>query len=373
MSLHSSLITTTKPFLRALQGETIIPPPLWLMRQAGRYLPEYRHVRASVHSFLELCYSPELAAEVTLQPIRRYGFDAAIVFSDILVVPDALGQSVTFHEGRGPTLERLENKSDVTRLSLERVTTYLAPIYKTVHNLAQTLSPTVALIGFSGAPWTVAAYMIEGGASKDFTHAKLWSLGQGPLEQLMELLTEATTRHLLAQIAAGAEAVQVFDTWAGILPENEFHRFVVQPTKEVVNSVHRIYPDIPIIAFPRGAGVQYEAFVAETGVQAVSLDSSVPLPWAASRLQPHVTIQGNLDPLVLVAGGKPMLTRVQRIVDILSHGPFIFNLGHGIVPETPLEHVTELVEYIRICGKSEQKSTALNKTGSAKALCFSSF
>ncbi len=350
MSLQSPFISTAKPFLRALRGETIIPPPLWLMRQAGRYLPEYRQVRARVHSFLELCYSPELAAEVTLQPIRRYGFDAAILFSDILVVPDALGQPVTFHEGRGPTLERLKNKADVTRLSLEKFISSLAPVYKTVQFLAQTLSPTVALIGFAGAPWTVAAYMIEGGGSKDFAHAKLWSLGQGPMEQLMELLTEATIRHLLAQIAAGAEAVQVFDSWAGVLPENEFLQFVVNPTKKIVERIHKTYPTIPIIAFPRGAGIQYKIFVKETGVQAVSLDSSVPLMWAAKYLQPYATIQGNLDPIALFAGGNNMLKRVQRIIDVLSHGPFVFNLGHGIVPETPLEHVAELVKYIRLCG-----------------------
>ncbi len=363
MSVHSPFITTAKPFLRALRGESIIPPPLWLMRQAGRYLPEYRHLRASGHSFLELCYSPELAAEVTLQPIRRYGFDAAILFSDILVVPDALGQSVTFHEGKGPTLERLKSKADVTRLSLEGFISSLAPIYKTVQSLAQNLSPTVALIGFAGAPWTVAAYMIEGGGSKNFFHAKLWSLGQGPMEQLMELLTEATIRHLLAQIAAGAEAVQVFDSWAGVLPESEFYRFVVKPMKNIVERIHKIYPNIPVIAYPRGAGVQYKVFVTETGVQAVSLDSSVPLMWAARHLQPHVTIQGNLDPLALCAGGEPMLKRVQRILDVLSHGPFIFNLGHGILPETPLEHVAELVKYIRLCGKTTGGECCLHQCG----------
>ncbi|VBB69537.1 Uroporphyrinogen III decarboxylase [invertebrate metagenome] len=367
MPLHSPCITTVKPLLRALQGETVIPPPLWLMRQAGRYLPEYRHVRASVHSFLELCYSPELAAEVALQPIRRYGFDAAILFSDILVVPDALGQPLVFHEGKGPTLERLECKADVTRLSLDQLTNHLTPVYKTVQCLASTIAPTVALLGFAGAPWTVAAYMIEGGGSKDFSQAKLWALGKGPLEQLMELLTEATTQHLLAQIAAGAEAVQVFDTWAGVLPESEFSRLIIKPTENVVRSVHRVYPDVPIIAFPRGAGAQYEAFVTETGVQAVSIDSSVPLMWAASRLQPHVAIQGNLDPLALVAGGESMLQRVHRIVDILSHGPFVFNLGHGIVPETPLEHVAALVEYVRICGQSEREVANRQNT----AFCFS--
>ncbi len=345
-SLYSRSIPT-KPFLCALKGETVMPLPVWLMRQAGRYLPEYRRVRAKADSFLKLCYTPDLAMEATLQPIHRYALDAAILFSDILVIPDALGQQVVFHEGKGPILDRLESEMDMASLSLNRLASHLAPVYETVHRVAEALPPTTALIGFAGAPWTVATYMIEGGSSKDFARAKSWVLEGKRLTRLVELLIEATAQHLLAQIAAGAEAVQIFETWAGVLPEDEFHHWVTEPVAAIAAAVHRVYPDVPVIAFPRGAGVHYETFIAKAGVQAVSVDSSIPLKWIAERLQPRVTVQGSLDPSVLVAGGESMCRRVYSIADALGHGPFIFNLGHGVAPETPPEHVTQLVKSVR--------------------------
>lgn len=346
--LHNNLATIAKPLLRALRGETVIPPPLWLMRQAGRYLPEYRRIRASVHDFLELCYSPELAVEVTLQPVRRYGLDAAILFSDILTVPDALGQPVVFHEGRGPILDPLKGKADVACLSLDRLESHLAPVYEAVRYLAKALPPDVALIGFAGAPWTVATYMVEGRGSKDFSRVKAWALWEQPLfRRLTELLTEATIRHLLAQIAVGADAVQIFDTWAGVLPGDEFHRWVIEPITSIVSAVHKSYPDVPIIVFPRGAGILYRTVAIRTGVQAVSVDSSVSPAWAARYLQRYVTVQGNLDPLILAAGGESMREEVYCILDTLGCGPFVFNLGHGVIPETPPEHVAQLVGYVR--------------------------
>ncbi|MEO5373384.1 MAG: uroporphyrinogen decarboxylase [Alphaproteobacteria bacterium] len=338
---------SAKPFLRALRGDVMSRPPFWLMRQAGRYLPEYRRTRESVGGFLELCYSPSAAVEVTLQPLRRYGMDAAILFSDILVVPDGMGRAVTFKEGEGPVLTPLSGLADVERLDVDRVTTHLAPVYETVRRLAAAIPAETALIGFAGAPWTVATYMIEGGGSKDFATAKTWAFGGGPMEALMERLVEATARHLIAQIDAGAEAVQIFDTWAGVLPEPEFRRLVIGPIKAVAERIRKERPGIPVIGFPRGAGVLYEAFVAETGVNGVSIDSTVPLTWAAERLQPHCTVQGNLDPIRLVVGGPDMVLRIRQILESLGRGPFIFNLGHGIVPQTPPENVDLLTKTIR--------------------------
>lgn len=338
---------TKKPLLRALAGETVESPPFWLMRQAGRYLPEYRKTRGGAGGFLNLCYTPDLAVEVTLQPLRRFNMDAAILFSDILVVPDGLGQSVAFREGEGPILTPLVTAADVDALDLDRLIGHLAPVYETVRHLAAAIPEKTALIGFAGAPWTVATYMIEGSGSKDYPKAKLWAFGSGPMDRLMEILTEATSRHLIAQIDAGAEVVQIFDTWAGVLPEIEFRRWVIQPLRKIVDRIRQERPGIPIIGFPRGAGVLYEAFVTETGVNGVSIDASVPVGWARERLQPLCTVQGNLDPLLLVQGGERMLERIDMILQTLGSGPFIFNLGHGIVPQTPPENVAALTERIR--------------------------
>lgn len=337
-----------KLLLRALAGETLSIPPVWLMRQAGRYLPEYRETRQKAGGFLQLCFTPDLATEVTLQPIRRYGFDAAILFSDILVIPHALGQKVWFQEGEGPKLEALMDSSELGRLSLETLHDRLEPVYETVDRLSTALPQETTLIGFAGAPWTVASYMIEGGSSKDFQKAKTWAYGDPEgFQRLIDLLVEATSRYLCRQIEAGAEALQVFDSWAGVWPESAFRRWCLDPMAAIVRQVKAQHPTVPIILFPRGAGPLYPAVAAETSADGLSLDTTVPLAWAAKELQPHVTVQGNLDPILLVAGGEALETAAKTILDGLSGGPFVFNLGHGIVPQTPPEHVAKLLDIIR--------------------------
>jgi uroporphyrinogen decarboxylase len=337
-----------KPMLRALAGEVMTRPPIWLMRQAGRYLPEYRAVRKNVADFLELCFSPELAIEVTLQPIRRYGFDAAILFCDILVVPYGLGQKVAFREGEGPVLEPVRNVADLASLDPAPVRERLAPVYQAVRGIAAALPPEVALIGFAGSPWTVATYMVEGGTSRDFQTIRLWAYGDPEgFSTLIDLLVTATIEHLSAQIEAGVEIVQLFDTWAGILPEAAFRRFVIEPTRRIVAALSSRHPGIPIIGFPRSAGLLAEAYATETGVTAISLDATMPLSVARDRLQALRPVQGNLDPLLLVVGGDAMAAQARAILNTLAGGPFIFNLGHGIVPQTPPEHVQRLVDIVR--------------------------
>ena len=337
-----------KTLLRALKGETAIPPPIWLMRQAGRYLPEYRAIRAKARNFLDLCFTPELAVEVTLQPIRRYGFDAAILFSDILVVPHALGQRVWFEEGAGPRLEPLRRIQELARLTVGGLHETLAPVYETLRRLRAELPEQTALIGFAGGPWTVASYMIEGGTSKDFAVAKTWAY-RAPDEfaLIIDLLVESTSEYLIAQVEAGAEVLQLFDSWAGVWPEAALRRWCLEPVAEIVRRVKVAHPDVPVILFPRGAGPLYEAFAGEAGAEGLGLDTTVPLVWARERLQGAVTLQGNLDPLLLVAGGAALDQAVARILDTLGAGPFIFNLGHGITPETPPEHVERLVSLVR--------------------------
>lgn len=337
-----------KRFIRALKGETLTPPPVWLMRQAGRYLPEYRQVRADTKGFLDLCYTPEKAVEVTLQPLRRYGFDAAILFSDILVIPHALGQHVEFRAGEGPVLEPIREVAGLEKLDVNRVVDHLAPVFETVRGLARSIPETTALIGFCGAPWTIATYMVEGSGSKDYAETKAWAYGDPDgFGRLIDLVVEASTAYLLAQVEAGAEAVQIFDSWAGVLPEEAFRRWVIEPNRRIVEGLKARHPDLPVIGFPRMAGPMYEAFVKETGVDAVSLDTTVPLGWAAERLQPLCTVQGNLDPLLVVQGGPAMERAVAHILETLGKGPFVFNLGHGIVPQTPPEHVAALIEQVR--------------------------
>jgi uroporphyrinogen decarboxylase len=345
--LNDTSAGTAKPLLRALGGMPNETPPVWLMRQAGRYLPEYREIRAKAGSFLELCYDPEEAAEVTLQPVRRYAMDAAILFSDILVVPHAMGQSVAFREGEGPVLEPVRDLAAIEALDPEGVAGRLAPVYATVERVAAALPDAVALIGFAGAPWTVATYMVEGGSSKDFGEVKgLAYRDDGAFAVLIERLVRATVAHLLAQIEAGAEAVQLFDTWAGLLPEAEFERWCVAPTRAIVAGLRAKAPDVPVIGFPRGAAFHLERYVAETGVDAVGLDTTVPLSVAA-RLQAHCTVQGNLDPVLLVEGGAPMEKAARAILGALKGGPFVFNLGHGVLPQTPPEHVDQLLKVVR--------------------------
>ncbi len=337
-----------KIFLKALRGEPTEHPPIWLMRQAGRYLPEYREVRSNVKNFLDLCYSPELAIEVTLQPIRRFGFDASILFSDILVVPDALGQSVKFVEGEGPRLTPLENAEDLARLSADRTGPTYARVCETVSGLRAALPASTTLIGFCGAPYTVATYMVGGKGSPDQALTRLAAYRDPAFfTALIDLLVETSTDYLSQQVAAGAEVLQIFDSWAGNLPESEFERWVIAPTRKLVGNLKARFPDVPIIGFPRGVGPLYEKFIRATGVDAVSCDTSLPLDFVRDSLQKHVPVQGNLDPLLLVSGGQALTDRVEETLDTLGNRNFIFNLGHGIVPQTPPDHVAQLVDQVK--------------------------
>ncbi len=341
-------MTAAKVLLDVLRGKSHHPPPVWLMRQAGRYLPEYRATRSQAGGFLDLCYMPSFATEVTLQPIRRYDFDAAILFCDILVIPDGLGQRVSFTVGEGPKLTPLLTRQDIAALEPEHVRPYLKPVYEAVALIAQQLPKKTSFIGFCGGPWTVATYMIEGGGSKDYAKSRQWAFGRpDDLDALLTLLVAASIEHLCAQIEAGVEALQIFDSWAGVLPEEQFRRFVIEPTRAIVEGVQARHPAVPIIGFPRGSGILYEAFFHESGVNAISLDQTVPLAWAAKTLQPIGPVQGNIDPLLLVVGGEALDRAVDRVISVLSEGPLIFNLGHGIVPETPPENVNRLLERIR--------------------------
>jgi uroporphyrinogen decarboxylase len=344
--------TDSKPILRVLGGEAAGTPPIWLMRQAGRYLPEYRKIRAQADSFLELCYTPALATEITLQPIRRFDLDAAILFSDILVVPHALGQEVWFVEGQGPKLRALDPAAGLAALSTQGLQEdgggLLAPVYETVSKVRAALPNDKTLIGFAGGPWTVAAYMVEGGASQTFQNVKRWAFSEaGSFSSLIDLLVEATVLHLSHQVEAGAEVVQLFESHAGVLPEREFRRRITEPSARIVSGLHARFPDLPIIGFPRGAGALYEVYARETGVTALGLDSSVPAAWARHALGRTLPLQGNLDPVHLLAGGDTMIEAAAEIVATLGSGPLIFNLGHGVIKETPPEHVAALVAFLR--------------------------
>ena len=318
------------------------------MRQAGRYLPEYREIRARVDGFLDLCFTPELAIEVTMQPIRRFAMDAAILFSDILVIPHALGQPVRFEDGRGPVLEAIGDEAAISRLAMDRLHDRLGPVYETIAGLRAALPAETALIGFAGAPWTVATYMVEGGTSRNFERIKGLAYGApDTFQQLIDLLVEATSDYVVRQIEAGAEVIQLFDTWAGVLPEPAFERWCLHPVAEIAKRIAAAHPEVPVIAFPRGAGLLYARFADAAPVAALSLDTTVPLGWARDTLQRRCTVQGNLDPILLLAGGDALKRETARILEALGHGPFVFNLGHGIVPQTPPEHVAQLAEQIR--------------------------
>jgi uroporphyrinogen decarboxylase len=345
--IASMPIGKAKPLLRALAGETLSPTPWWLMRQAGRYLPEYRAVRAKARDFVQLCLTPALAAELTLQPVRRYRMDAAILFSDILILPHALGQRLAFREGEGPVLEPVDNHAAIARLDRTRVVTHIEPVLETVRRVGAALDSQTALIGFAGSPWTVATYMVEGGASKEYRRIKSWAYrdieGFGAL---IELLTAGTIDFLAAQIEAGVEIVQLFDTWAGILPEPAFTRWVIEPTKRIVAALKHRFPDHPVIGFPRGAGVLYPRYISETRVDAVALDTAVPIDYAREQLQPLAALQGNVDPVLLMVGGRALETAVRQCLRALGGGPYIFNLGHGVLPETPPENVDNLARLL---------------------------
>ena len=340
---------TKRRFLVPFAGRSVDPPPIWLMRQAGRYLPEYRAVRAKAGSFLNLCYTPALAAEVTLQPIRRYGFDAAILFSDILVVPDALGQKVEFVEGEGPRLEPVRTAGELARLDKSATRAKYEIVCETVARLRQDLPHETALIGFCGAPWTVATYMVAGRGTPDQADARLWAYRdpQG-FGRLIELLTETSIEYLSMQASAGADALQIFDTWAGSLPPQGFSAWVVEPTRRIVEAVRGKHPQVPIIGFPRGAGQKIGAYVKPTGVQGIGCDTGMDAnDMAELARMGQVVVQGNLDPLALVAGGQQMELQINILLKALRGVPHVFNLGHGIVPETPPENVARLVELVR--------------------------
>lgn len=342
------IAASTRRFLEPFRGRAMSPPPVWLMRQAGRYLPEYRATRKEAGSFLDLCYNPALAAEVTLQPIRRYGFDAAILFSDILVVPDALGQSVRFAEGEGPQLDPIRDVASLKRLAITNTNAKFALVWETVARLRRDLPGETALIGFCGAPWTVATYMVEGHGSSDQAQARRWAYRdpQG-FSGLIDVLCETSIAYLCGQVEAGADVLQIFDSWAGSLADNEFETWVIAPTKKIVSALKQKYPGVPVIGFPRGASSNLARFASETGVDGVSCDTSCPLPVMQAVAKTGLAVQGNLDPLLLVAGGAALDRRVDQIKIEMSGLPFIFNLGHGIVPETPPEHVGQLVKRLR--------------------------
>ena len=320
-------------------------PPWWLMRQAGRYLPEYRELRAQARDFIDFCLTPRLAAAATLQPLRRFGMDAAILFADILLVPFALGQKVGF-EADGPLLDPIDGSAGLRKLHAPDAAVF-GQVCETVRLSRAGLPPLAALIGFAGAPWTVATYMVEGGASRDFRRVKAWAFGDpAGFAALIDMIADATTTYLSGQIAAGAEVVQLFDSWAGVLPEPSFIRFVIEPTKRIVATLKARFPEVPIIGFPRGAGLLYERYVLESGVDVVGLDPGVPLDFARDRLQSQCAVQGNLDPVLLLVGGDALAQAVTRLRRALGDGRFVFNLGHGVLPQTPPEHVTELARLL---------------------------
>ncbi len=346
-------MATQPKLVRTLRGEALSPPPMWLMRQAGRYLPEYRAVRAEAGGFLSLVYDPVKAAEVTLQPIRRYGFDAAILFSDILVVPHALGQDLRFAEGEGPRLEPIATSRDLARLRPGATRPRYTQVAETVSRVKGGLPRETALIGFCGAPWTVATYMIAGEGTNDQGPARLLAYREREtVTALVDMLVETSIEYLGMQVEAGADALQIFDTWAGSLPDDELERWVIEPTARIVAAIRARHPEVPIIGFPRGAQGSVSHYLARTGVDAIGCDTAMPLERMYELGATGKAVQGNLDPLLLVAGGSAMATRVSAILAAMTGRPFIFNLGHGIVPQTPPEHVARLVELVRKGGNA---------------------
>ena len=339
--------TADKPLLAVLRGERRDPPPMWMMRQAGRYLPEYRALRQAKGSFLDLVYDPDAAAEITLQPLNRFPqLDAAILFSDILIVPFAIGQNLTFIAGEGPRLT-----PPLAGASLDDLTPYLAriePIYETVRKVRRQLAPEKTLVGFAGAPWTVATYMVAGQGSRDQSDTRRLAYADaGRFGDILGRIEAVTLDYLSGQVEAGAEALQLFDSWAGSLSPAQFERWVIAPTARLVDAVKRRHPDVPVIGFPKGAGGKLGAYARETGVDAIGLDETVDPVWAARELPETMPLQGNLDPLALITGGTELGTAVQRILDAFAGRPHIFNLGHGILPDTPIAHVEQLIALVK--------------------------
>ncbi len=335
-----------KKLIEVFDRKSLAPPPLWMMRQAGRYLPEYREARAKAGSFWKMCMTPSLAGEVTLQPVRRFEFDAAIVFSDILVVPAALGVRVEFEDG--PKLSPVSSAVGLKETS-DRRAQYFEPVYEALTIARAALDVSMALLGFAGGAWTLASYLAAGGGGDDQKAAKLWAYRDPKsFEELVGVLTACVSQHLIGQLNAGADAVQIFDSWASGLPPSLFSQWVIAPTKKIVANVRAAVPRAKIIGFPRAATQEgYLAYARETGVDAVSVDTAMPMGWAAAKIGPYCVLQGNLDPVALVAGGRALAEAVDNILETASGTPFIFNLGHGILPETPIEHVYELVNRVR--------------------------
>ncbi len=349
-SMNGSARLSGMTLIDVLRGATVFPPPIWMMRQAGRYLPEYRATRQQAGSFLDLCYNPDLAVEVTLQPIRRFGFDAAILFSDILVVPHALGRDLRFEEARGPLMTPI-SVGDIDNLDAYAFHQHLAPVYETVSRLRRELPPVTALIGFCGAPWTVASYMIAGHGTPDQAPARLFAFREPEaMARLMATLADQSADYLIRQVAAGADAVQIFDSWSGVLDEASFAAYCIAPVARMVARLRAVYPEVPVIGFPKGAGMQLAAFRQQTGVDALGLDWAVPLSQAV-LLQKGGAVQGNLDPLRVIAGGRALDEGIDRILAALGTGPLVFNLGHGITPDTPIAHVTAMIDRVRRGGR----------------------
>jgi uroporphyrinogen decarboxylase len=338
-----------KTILRALAGETLPTPPIWMMRQAGRYLPEYKATRAQAGDFLSLCYNPELAAEVTFQPIRRYGFDAAILFADILLIPQALGADLWFVTGEGPRLSTISTMAEVEALKpVHAVHDTLNPIYETVKILSNGLPAETTLIGFAGAPWTVATYMVAGRGTPDQGPAHALKDGNREVfEALLERITDATVLYLSEQIKAGAEVVKIFDSWAGSLKGDDFDKYSIAPMKRITAQIKALHPGIPVIAFPRGANARYEGAHAAIGSDCIAIDDAVTAEWAAKHVQPHGCVQGNLKSSHMVTGGDELVRETRKIVDALSNGPHIFNLGHGITPDADPENVQLMIDTVR--------------------------
>jgi uroporphyrinogen decarboxylase len=340
--------SATKPFIELLSGHRQVVPPLWMMRQAGRYLPEYRELRAKAGGFLDLCFTPDYAAEVTLQPIRRFNFDAAIIFSDILVIPYALGRAVRFEAGEGPRLDPLATPEQIATLARHADFSKLEPVFEALRRVRSELAPQIALIGFCGAPWTVATYMVAGQGTPDQAPARMLAYRHpDAFAQIIDVLVENSIQYLVGQLKAGADCLQIFDTWAGVLPPREFVRWSIEPTRRIVAGVRKQVPNARIIGFPRGAGGMLPTYVEQTGVDAVSIDWATEPSMIRDRVQTRVAVQGNLDPLALIAGGAALDRAVDDVLENFGKGRLIFNLGHGILPETPIAHVEQMVKRVR--------------------------
>ena len=340
--------TLSSRFLQVLSGTPSSPVPIWMMRQAGRHLPEYLELRAQAQDFLDFCYSPSMAAEATLQPIRRYDMDAAILFADILLILDAIGLGVRFEKGVGPIVETVNDESDLNRVPMEKAVQRLSPVYETVDRVRSKLDSNKALIGFCGAPWTVALYAIEGRGGTDKSTARSWAYtNAGLMNKLLDLLIEASAQYLSEQVKAGADALMIFESWAEGLPSDLFQSLVVEPNARLVNRLRKMGITVPIIGFPRGAATMLEAYTSQVAVNGVGLDTAINPAHVAQAVPNTMAVQGHLDPLLLIAGGEAMDARVRELLQAYSGRPHIFNLGHGVRPETPIAHVERVVELVR--------------------------